>query len=114
MTKRLQQVNQLIKKELSRLVLREIDFPENVLVTVTRVKTSIDLNQAKVYVGVFPEEQRLKIIQILNNQIYHLQQKINKRLKMKIIPKIIFVEEKKTEEAGKVEELLEKIRNSNS
>ncbi len=39
MSKRIPQVNQLIKKELSQIILREIEFPVGVLVTLTRVET---------------------------------------------------------------------------
>ncbi len=107
---RAQSVNQLIKKELSQILLREIDFSKDTLVTITRVETSSNLIHSKVYINVIPEYQNLNIIKILKREIYHLQQKINKRLKMRPIPKIEFIEEKEIEKAGRVEELLEKIK----
>ncbi len=107
---RAQSVNQLIKKELSQILLREIDFSKDTLVTITRVETSSNLIHSKVYINVIPENQNLNIIKILKREIYHLQQKINKRLKMRPIPKIEFIEEKEIEKAGRVEELLEKIK----
>ena len=103
-------VNQLIRKELSRLVSRGIDFPEDVLVTVTKVETTANLIDAKIYVSVLPEDQTSRIMKILKSQIYSLQQKLNKRLNMRPLPKIIFVEERATKEAGRVEEILEEIR----
>ena len=106
---RVQRVNQLIKKELSQIILKEVNFPPDVLVTVTRVETSRNLIQAKVYISVMPENETANVLQILDNLIYDLQQQLNKRLKMRPIPRIIFVKEKKTEEAGRIEELLEKI-----
>lgn len=106
---RVQRVNQLIKKELSQAILKEITFPLNVLVTVTQVETSANLIQAKVYISVMPEGRIGEVMRVLNESIYDLQQKLNKRLKMRPIPRIIFVEEKKTGQAGRVEELLEKI-----
>lgn len=107
--KRNLRVNQLIKKELNRIILREVDFPKNVLVTITRVETSSNLIQSKIYISAIPESQNPQVLEILNGQIYDIQQALNKRLKMRPIPKIIFMEEKKTQEAGRVEELLEKI-----
>jgi ribosome-binding factor A len=106
---RLQRVNQLIKKELSQIILREVDFSKDVLVTVTRVETSRDLNQAKIYVSVMPADKTRAVLQILANLIYELQQRLNKRLKMRPTPRIMFVEERKTREAGRIEEILEKI-----
>ena len=107
--KRNLRVNQLIKKEISQIILREINFPKDFLVTVTRVETSANLIQAKVYISVLPINKNSQVLEILNHQIYDLQQKLNKRLKMRPIPRIIFVQEKKTQEAGRIEELLEKI-----
>ncbi len=110
---RISRVNQLIKKELSQILLKEVDFPRDVLVTVTRVESSANLYQAKVYISVMPEEKSADVLGLLRELIYSLQQELNKRLKMRPIPRIQFVREKKTAEAGKIEELLEKIHQKN-
>ena len=110
-SKRIQRVNQLIKKELSQLLLREVEFPKDILVTITRVESSPNLIQARVYISVMPEEKTSRVFQVLNRQIYDIQQILNKRLKMRPIPRIKFVEEKETAEAGRIEELLEEIKN---
>ena len=108
---RIPQVNQLIKKELGQIILREGDFSKNVLVTITRVETSRNLIDTRVYVSVLPETQSQVILETLNRRIFHLQQMLNKRLRMRPIPKIQFLEEKQTVEAGKIEQLLQKIKN---
>ena len=110
MIQRIQRVNQLIKKELSQIILREFSFPKNVLVTITRVESSSNLIQARVYVSALPENKSTEVLEILNNNIYDLQQVLNKRLNMRPVPKIMFVMEKETVRAGRVEELLEKIK----
>jgi len=110
MSKRIQRVNQLIKKEISQLLLREVEFPADTLVTVTRVETSADLKESNIWVSVIPEERQKRIPEILNKNIYILQQKLNKRLKMRPIPRIKFLEEKKTREAGRIEEILEELK----
>lgn len=107
---RISRVNQLIKKELSKILFREIDFPEETLVTLTRVETSADLEEAKVYISVLPEDKFVKVFEMLDKLVYFLQQKLNKRLRMRPLPRIKFVEEKKTAEASRIEELLEQIR----
>lgn len=109
---RIPQVNELIKRELSKIILKEVEFPEDTLATVTRVQTSSNLIQAKVYISVMPENQASKVLQILNRQIFNIQQIINKRLKMRPIPKIRFIEEKETRKAEEVEKLLEEIKNN--
>lgn len=107
---RIQKVNQLIKKELSQLILKEIDFPFEFLVTVTRVETTRDLRESNVWISTFPEEKSETTLNILNRNIYFLQQKLNKRLKMTPLPRIKFLKEKKISEAGKIEKILEELK----
>ena len=110
MNNRISRVNQLIQEELSQIILKEFDFPSDVLITLTRVETTSNLIQAKVYISVMPEKKTKEILQILDRQIYQLQQKLNRRLKMRPVPRISFKEEKETSEAGRIEEILEKIK----
>jgi ribosome-binding factor A len=110
MSKRIQRVNALIKRELSQLILKEFDFPLDILVTLTRVETTSDLRDVNVWISIIPDEKNEKIIEILDKNIYFLQQKLNKRLKMRLLPKIKFLEEKKTKEASRVEEILERLK----
>ena len=110
MSERIPKVNQLIKRELGQLLLKEIDFSKNILVTLTRVETSADLEEAKIYVSVIPESQVNRVLHILETRIYDLQQKLNKRLQMRPTPRIRFCQEKETGQAGRIEEILEKLK----
>lgn len=110
MKDRTQRINELIKRELSGILLRESLFPSDLLVTITRIETSANLIQAKVWVSVLPETKSKIVMKILNDQIYDLQQKINRKFKMRPVPRIVFKEEKQIAKANRVEELLEEIR----
>ena len=110
MSKRIQRVNELIKRELSQILLRDVEFPRDILVTVTRVETSPDLRESRVYVSTMPAIKSREILKVLNQLIYGIQQEINKRLKMRPIPKIIFIREEKVKEAARIEEILEKLK----
>ena len=111
MSKRIPRINKLIKQEVSKILFREVDFPKDVLVTVTRVEATPNLIEAKVWISVLPENKKNNVMEILNRQIYNIQQKINRLLQMRPLPKLRFVEEKEIQEADKIEELLEKIKN---
>jgi len=110
-SKRIPRINKLIKQEVSKILCREVDFPKDVLVTVTRVEATPNLIEAKVWISVLPENKKNNVMEILNRQIYNIQQKINRLLQMRPLPKLRFVEEKEIQEADKIEELLEKIKN---
>lgn len=113
MSRRIQQINQLIKRELGRIIAKEIDFPPGILVSLTRVETQKDLRESKVYVGCIPEEYTPKALKILQKFIFDIQQKLNKRLKFRPVPKILFVKEKETAKAARVEELLAQLNKEN-
>ena len=116
---RIQKVNSLLEQEISKIILRDFYFPE-VLVTLTHIDSSANLIEAKVYISVFftrqslgeggPDEKIDKIVETLNKGAYNVQQKINKLLKMRPIPKIKFVKDQKISQAAKVEELLETLK----
>jgi ribosome-binding factor A len=110
MRERIKKVNQLIKKELSWIIMREIDFPSQVYSTLTRVECSVDLRSVRVYISVLPEKEIKQVLEVLNQEIYSLQQKLNKRLNMRPVPKIRFIQETTTITAGRVESILEKLR----
>ena len=110
MTNSIKKINSLIQEELSQILLKEFDFPKDVLVTITRVETIINLSDTRIYVSVIPENQIDQIFEILERRIYNIQQCLNRRLNMRPVPKIEFKKEEKTQQAAQVEELLEKLK----
>jgi ribosome-binding factor A len=110
MAKRIERVNELVKEEISKIILKEIEFSAGFLVTITRVETSSDLRDANVFVSVLPEKEISSTVDFLNRKAGFLQGKINKLLRMKPIPRLIFVKEKETVQAGRIEELLAELK----
>lgn len=110
MPHRLEKINQLLKKEIGQILLKELDFAD-VLVTITTVETSVDLKQAKIMISVLPFEKSQKVLEILNRQIFDFQQILNKKLKMKSVPKIYFKIDEGGKQQAKIIELLNKIGN---
>jgi len=112
MSRRIQRLNELIKREVSQVILREIEFPKGILATITRAEVALDLSQAQIYISVIPDKYFSKILRILNNNAPLLQKRINQLLTIKKVPKIKFIEEKTTKEADRIEEILEEIKNN--
>jgi|WetSurMetagenome_2_1015567.scaffolds.fasta_scaffold728648_2 ribosome-binding factor A len=110
MSKRLERINELIKEEISRLILEEIEFSPDVLVTVTRVDTASDLLDTNVFVSVLPDNERYGSVVFLRRKTGLLQHKMNGILKMKPLPRLHFLEEKETSKAGRIEEILAQLK----
>jgi len=110
MRERIQRVNHLIRNELAKIISKEIEFPPDVLVTLTRVQTTKDLVQSQVFISVMPEKKIEEILKILKKEIYFLQKKLDRILRMRVVPKIIFLKEEKMVEAGKIEKILADLK----
>jgi len=100
----------MLQKELSRVLLKELDLPSNIVVTVTRVDVSSNGFSAKVYISVLPSEKNEQILKTLTRKVYFIQQALNKKFKIRPVPRIEFVKEKKTEEASRIELILKQIK----
>lgn len=87
---RLDRVNELIRQELSQILLKEVDLESGVFVTIVDVKTSVDLQQANVLISIFPSEKTQKIFEEIQKDIFRLQQILNKKLRMRPVPRIRF------------------------
>jgi ribosome-binding factor A len=107
---RIEKVNSIIREELGKSILKEIDIFPGILLTITRVECSRNLFVAKIYISVIPEDRFDEVISLLNRHIYDLQQMLNKKLQMRPVPRIEFLKETKTKEAGRIDELLMKIQ----
>ena len=81
-TKRVLRVNNLIKQELNRFFLRELDFYLDTLVTITRVDTYSNLIESKVYISVWPESRKadIGIVGAPGNHLLYKDGKIVRRI----------------------------------
>ena len=107
---RIVKVNRLVQETVGKLLFKIYDPPEGVFPTVTRVEASGNLQQAKVYISVIPEEKSAEIVEALGREIRILQRELNRTLKMRPIPKLILLEDKQEPKAQKMRELLDRIK----
>lgn len=105
-----EKLNEAVKKELGKIILKELDISPDVVVTITRVECSGNFFFAKVFVSIIPEEKEDFFFKLLTKKASFFQGIINKKLKTRPVPKIEFVLEGKTKQAARIEELLKKIK----
>ena len=112
MYSRIDRFNELLRTEIARIIIREIQKDRKTLVTITKVETSPDLLEAKVFVSVLPDNKGKDIIQQLNKKIYFIQQKLDKLINSRRVPKIIFRLDQELKKEARLEELFERIEKS--
>lgn len=103
-----ERVQELIRRELGTIVTREVDLT-NMIVTFTRVEISSDVNYADIYFVTIPDESSGDALERINKNIFSIQQALNKRLRMRPVPKIRFHIDEGEFEAQKIDEILKGI-----
>jgi ribosome-binding factor A len=109
MSRRLEQINEVLKRELGQIILEHLDFGRNVLITVNKVDTAPNLSEAKIYVSVLPESFSKEVLKNLQNKSFEFHRAVNKIIHIRKIPKLFFCEEKALKEAAHIDELLKEI-----
>ncbi len=106
---RLERVNELLKRELSDLLMREIQFNAP-LVTVQHVDVTPDLKNAHVYISVIGTPGQSKgVISQLYTRRPHLQFLLSRRVVMKHTPQLHFKLDEGIERGTKVIHLMDEL-----
>jgi len=91
-TTRQQKINRLLQKELSEIFRKQTQMMRGVLVSVSVVRVSPDLGNAKVYLSIFPSDQANDILKNIKTNVkalrFDLGQKVGKQLR--VIPDLSF------------------------
>lgn len=109
MIDRIKRINKLIKEKIADILLREVSFSGDILVTVQNVDTSRDLRYAKVGISIIPFDKSEEVLKILEKKTPHIQIELNKVIETKFVPKIKFEIDKSEEKADRIEKILKKI-----
>ena len=103
MNYRPQRVSSLIQEELGKLLVRDVEFPEGVLVTITGVDVGDKLEYAKVWLSVLPSDAGEAALKIAEKARNELQYRLMKKINIKPMPRIIFELDRGPENAARVE-----------
>ncbi|MBW2056026.1 MAG: 30S ribosome-binding factor RbfA [Deltaproteobacteria bacterium] len=109
--KRAERVGDLIRREISEMLIRGIKDPRIGLVTITRVRISDDLRVAKVYFSVMGgEEERERNLQGLESARGFIKREMGKRVRLRYVPEIVFRYDPSLEYADHIDRLIKEIR----
>lgn len=110
--KRSDRVGELIREEVSKMIMREIKDPRIGFVTLTHIELSDDLRNAKIFVSIMGNENDKKnTIKGLESASGFIRRELRKRLRLRIIPDIIFRIDTSIEHGEKIARLLAELKN---
>ena len=114
-SKRSNRVAELLKREISKILVEDIKDPDISIVTITYVKISDDLKFAKIYFTVLGDKTlRQKTQQGLNRATAFIRSEIGRRVNLKYNPELKFYYDTVTDYVENLENLFLKIKEGNS
>ena len=109
--KRSSRVAELIKREISKIIVEDIKDPAINFVTITNVKISDDLRSSKIYFTVLGDKTvREKTNKALDHATTFIRSEISKRLNLRYTPELRFYYDTVTDYVENIDNLFLKIK----
>ena len=105
-----QRVGDLIQRELSELVARELRDPRVGMVTLTAVDVSPDMSHAKVFFTLLDKERLEEVQEGLRRAAGFLRSQLAKRVKLYSIPELRFEYDESIERADRLSQLIDSVK----
>jgi len=97
---------EVLKEELSKIIYKELDLESGILVTLTKLTVSNNLQSAKVWISVLPEDRRSGVMCHLKKRLPYFQHLLVKKMNMRWVPEIIWVEDVSGERVAEIDNII--------
>ncbi len=114
MSHRLDKIASLIKEEISLIFLHKIQDPKLSILTITNVKVSPDVRQAKVYFSVYNKEKREEVLEKINEIKGFIRSQLAGRIQLRFVPELVFFIDDTLDYVEKMEGLFKKIHENDN
>jgi len=111
---RIDRVNQQVKRELGRIIQRELSDPRLQFVTITEVDVSRDLRNARIRFSVLGEESKVQAAQQgLEGARGMIRKLLSQSMSLRYTPELFFIYDQSVEMSVRIEETLKEIHDEN-
>ncbi|MCU0411712.1 MAG: 30S ribosome-binding factor RbfA [Bacteroidetes bacterium] len=111
MSVRTERVASVIKAELGTFFQREFPMENFGFLTVTEVRVTPDLRQAKVFISVFGDADRKKrSMQMLEDRKPEIRSALGRAVRLRFLPELVFMLDETIDRAMSIEKLLKQIQ----
>lgn len=108
---RMEKVQELMKQEISKIILQEMKDPRIGFVTVTAVDVSSDLRNAKIYVSLMGSEQQIADCwQGLKSSLGFLRREVGHRVRLRYTPELTLALDTSVDYSAHIQTLLQQIK----
>lgn len=104
---RVEKLQELIKQEISKMLLNDLKDPRIGFVTVTQVNVTGDLREAKVYVSIMGNDEKVKESwKGLQSSLGFIRREIGQRIRLRFTPTIAFALDTSLDYSERIQKLL--------
>jgi ribosome-binding factor A len=104
-------VGDQIQAELASLLTRDVHDPGIGFITITRVKVSPDLQQARVYYTLIGDDKaKRESSRALDRATPFLRRQVGQRIRLKRVPELTFFYDESIEQGDRVERILQELK----
>jgi len=101
-------LNELVKRELSGIIARELNF-EGTLVSINDVDVAADMRNAHVFVSVLDAAQHERVLHQLEENRPALQAELSRKVVLKYTPHLVFHLDRSIERGSRIIEIMREI-----
>ncbi len=113
MSLKIERLNNLIMREVSIILEREVKDKGIEFVTVTAVKTASDLSYSKIYVTVLNDDKKEETMKALKNASGFIRKELAGRIEVRHVPALEFVYDESIEYGQRIEQKIKEINGEN-
>lgn len=107
---RMKQIDELIMRTLSSIIQENIDFPDDIIFTITKVITSKDLSICKIFYICNPEEKHAISANIIKKNLKVIRELLADKIIIRKMPVLKFIFDSREAEALKMDKLLDSLK----
>ena len=110
-TNRMQRVDEEFKRELSKIIDQDLKNPNITgMISVTKVKTSSDLKNARVYISILGSKSKKNTMEGIKNASGFIRTELAKRVNLRYTPELVFELDETLEYGAKIDSILEELK----
>ncbi|MBO4779089.1 MAG: 30S ribosome-binding factor RbfA [Selenomonadaceae bacterium] len=111
---RIEKLQELIKQEMSKMLLTDLKDPRIGFVTVTDVEMTGDLREAKIYVSIMGNAEQVKSsLEGLSSALGFIRREIGQRVRLRFTPEISFALDTSLDYGDHIQKLLLQVEGDN-
>ena len=112
MSLRMEKVNRELQKLIMAIIQKEIDDPDMDFLSITRVETTRDLGESRVYYSLLNEEKLVKAKEVLDRMCGFIRGSLAKRIRLKVLPQLHFIPDDSIKYSVDIYKRIEEIKKS--